>query len=345
MPTPTNPQAAPAPLGDSTALVVWDAAAYRRLAAAANDDAATARTRALDAVAVDGRRGLTPAASPLTLWALLADLAPRAGDPAGRAHAALTACVAHTLDQTAPIDPPAAGAATAPAAGNSPALRLAPDVESVLTEAALDRTPPQHAAWTAYLASLAVDAAAALLATPGGARRLAGPLAHVQERAAQQTSDLEDEIQDAVLAAYDAGGWDDAADVNERQVAVAGGTAALERAVATGRAARAAALATRGGPQQEDDRDRGAGLFDPAVLTIAATRVRSAFAPGVRLWAAVVREVVVGRVYPGGRGWRGALWGMQVAFTAGAPPVARVVSGSDVVRDAAARAGVSQVGA
>ena len=107
MPTPTRPPTTSTPFGDGATLVVWDAAAYRRFAAAANDDPATARARALDAAAAGGRAGLTPAASPLTLWALLADLAPRAGDPAGRAHAALTACVAHTLDQTAPVDPPA----------------------------------------------------------------------------------------------------------------------------------------------------------------------------------------------------------------------------------------------
>jgi hypothetical protein len=250
--------------------------------------------------------------------------------------------VAHTLDRTAPAP------AAAPAAGAEPALRLAPDPETVLTEAAIGRTPPQHAAWNAYLASLAVDAAAALLATPGGARRLAGPLTHVQERAAQQLADLEDELQDAVLSAYDAGAgsWDDSADVDERQAAVAGGTEALLRAVAAGRAARAAALATRGGGQQlQDDRDSGSNLFDPTVLTVAATRVRAAFAPGVRLWAAVVREVVAGRVYPGARGWRGAVWGAQVAFTAGAAPVARVVSGSEIVRDAAERAAVDEVGA
>jgi hypothetical protein len=209
--------------------------------------------------------------------------------------------------------------------------------------------PPQHAAWNAYLASLAVDAAAALLAAPGGARRLAGPLAHVRERAAQQEADLEDELQDAVLAAYDAGAaggaWEDVG-VEARQAAVAAGAEALERAVAAGRARRAAALATRGSRQQrDDDEDRGANLFDPTVLAVAASRIRAAFPPGVRLWGAVVGEVVAGRVQPGGRGWRGALWGAQVAFAAGAGPVARALSGSEIVRDAARRAGVAEVGA
>jgi hypothetical protein len=331
-PPPAAASAAAPAADDAPPLIVWDAAAYRRLAAAAGDDLAAARTRALDAKASAAGAGLAPAASPFTLWALLTDLAPHADDPGGRAHAALAACVAHTTDE---------------AAGGSalPSLRLAPDPETVLAEAALGRTPPQHAAWNAYLASLAVDAAAALLATPGGARRLGGPLAHVQERAAQQLADLEDEIQDAVLAAYDAGAdaWDDSAGVDERQAAVAGGTTALEHSVAAGRAARAAALATNGGQQLQDDRDRGANLFDPTVLTVAASRVRSAFAPGVRLWAAIVGEVVAGRVQPGARGWRGALWGAQVAFTAGTTPVAGVVSGSEIVRDAARRAAVDQV--
>jgi hypothetical protein len=326
--TPFPP--APAPADTGAAFVVWDAAAYRRLAAAVGDDVSAARSRALEVADADARAGLAPAASPFTLWALLADLAPRAGDAGGRAHAALVACVAHTL---APVPVPTADTSgDAPAnasdatdltAGALPPLRLAPDPETTLAEAALGRTPPQHAAWNAYLASLAVDAAAALGGTPGGARRLAGPLTHVRERAAQQEADLEDEIQDAVLAAYEAGagsgGWDDAG-VDERQAAVAAGAEALARAVAAGRAARAAVLATHGGQQQQDDRDAGAGLFDPAVLTVAAGRVVAAFTPGVRLWAAIVGEVVAGRVQPGGRGWRGAVWGAQVAFAAGAAP-------------------------
>jgi hypothetical protein len=132
----------------------------------------------------------------------------------------------------------------------------------------------------------------------------------VRDRAAQQQADVEDEIQDAVLAAYDAGAgaWDEAAGVAERQAAVAAATDALERAVATGRAARAAGLSTVGSQQQQDDRERGANLFDPAVLTVAAGRVRAAFGPGVRLWAALVAEVVAGRVQPGTQGLaRGAL--------------------------------------
>jgi hypothetical protein len=333
------------PPADSTAptLVVWDAAAYRRLAAAAGDDVSAARARALDAGAAASAAGLAAAASPVTLWALLADLAPRAADAGGRAQAALAACVAHTL--AASGEPPPPGAAptgtTAPDAA-APSLRLAPDPETVLAEAALGRTPPQHVAWNAYLASLAVDAAAALSATPGGAGRLAGPLAHVLERATQQQADLEDEIQDAVLAAYDAssGSWNDAAGVDERQATVAGAVDALERAVVAGRAVRAATVATAGSSQQQqDERDRGANLFDPAVLTLAAGRVRGAFAPGIRLWAALVAEVVAGRVVPASRGWRGALWGAQVAFIVGSGAVARVVSGSEIVRVAARRAG------
>jgi hypothetical protein len=277
----------------ATPLVVWDAAAYRRLAAGAADDPAQARAGALAAAADDARAGLTPAASPLTLWALLADLAPRAADRGGRAQAALAACVSH------------ASAAT-------DALVVAPDPETQLAEAALGRTPPQHVAWGAYLASLAVDAAGALLAAPGGARRLAGPLAHVVERAAQQTADAEDEVQDAVVAAYDAGarGWDDAAGVAERQAQVAASTEALAAAVSAGRAARAAALVA--GPAERDE--TGAPVTDPAVLAVAAGRVRRAFAPGVRLWAELVRGVIAGDVTPGGRGWRGAVWGAQVAF-------------------------------
>lgn len=328
---PTPPNTTPPPADDAPPLVTWDAAAYRRLAAGAQDDAVATRGLALAAADDDVQAGLAPAASPFTLWALLADLAPHAGDATGRAHAALVACVAHT----ASVD------------GATATLRLAPDSETLLTEAALGRTPPQHAAWNAYLASLAIDAAAALLVTPGGARRLAGPLAHVQERAAQQIADTEDEIQDAVVAAYDAGAsaWDDAADAHARQATVAAGAEALARAVSAGRAARAATLATRGAAQRAQDEDTGSGLFDPAVLTVAAGRVRATFGPGVRLWAALVGDVIAGRVESGGRGWRGALWGAQMAFAAAAGGVAHVVSGSDIVRASAARAGVPEVAA
>jgi hypothetical protein len=314
-------------------LVVWDPAAYRRLAAAAGDVPSAARAQAIAAAADAARAGVAPAASPFTLWALLADLAPRAGDAGGRAQAALAACVAHTSDGTS--------------------LRLAPDPETQLAQAALGRVPPQHAAWNAYLASLAADAAGALLAAPGGARRLAVPLAHVVDRAAQQTADAEDELQDAVVAAYEAGarGWDPGAGVAERQTQVAADEASLAAAVAAGRATRAAALVATA-----KDRDAsGAVLTDPAVLTLAARRVRSAFAPGVRVWAEVVRGIISERVTPGGRGWRGAVWGAQVAFAVGGGPdagdgaddpsggVARVVTGSDVLRAAAEAAGVDVV--
>lgn len=329
-----SPDAPPTPL------VVWDAAAYRRLAAGAADDPAQARAAALATAADDARAGFTPAASPVTLWALLADLAPRAADRGGRAHAALVACVAH-------------------ASAGTNALRLAPDPEALLAQAALGRTPPQHATWSAYLASLAADTAGALLATPGGARRLAGPLGHVAERAMQQTADAEDELQDAVVAAYDAGArrWDDAAGVAERQAQVAASTEALAGAVSAGRAARAAALVAspedRGAPGGEH---AGAPVFDPAVLLVAAGRVRAAFAPGVRLWAELVRGVIAGDVEPGGRGWRGAVWGAQVAFAVDADledrdlgdgdagVVAQVRTGSDIVRTAAARAGLDAIG-
>jgi hypothetical protein len=321
------------PTTDPTApaLVVWDPAAYRRLAAGAGDDPAESRARAVATAADDARAGLTPAASPFTLWALLADLAPRAGDRGGRAQAALAACVAHV------------GTQASTGAGTGAAVLLAPDPETLLAQAALGQAPPQHAAWNAYLASLAADAAGALLAGPGGARRLAGPLAHVVERAAQQTADAEDELQDAVVAAYEAGAraWDPGLGVAERQAQVAADDAALAAAVSAGRATRAAALVATA-----KDRDASGAVFtDPAVLTLAARRVRAAFAPGVRVWAELVRAVVAERVVPGGRGWRGAVWGAQVAFAAGAGGVGRVVTGSDVLRAAAEAAGGDAVAA
>jgi hypothetical protein len=144
----------------------------------------------------------------------------------------------------------------------------------------------------------------------------------VRERAGFAEGEFGDEMQDAIVAAYDAAAadWDEDASVAERQARVAAGAAGLARAVLAGRAARAEAL---GGP-------------DPAR---AAPLIAAACGPGLALWREVVRDVVRGGVELEGAAWRRTLWGLQLAFAVGAVP--RVVVTADrVIRDAAARAGL-----
>lgn len=296
---------------------VWDPAAYRRFAAELDDDLAAAREEGAALADLDRELGYVPAASPMTLWALLSDVAgPRAGASrtsasADRSRAALAACVAH-------------------AGANTLALTLAADPESALVRALGGTEPKDRAAWPAYLASLAAEVAED--GVGGGPK---GPLAHVRERAAQLLSDTEDEIQEAVAAVYEAGasagGWDDAVDGRARQAQVARDTAALEQAVADGRVERAIAVA--GAPALS----ALTGDEDPSALVAAA------FPAGLAVWREVVRAVVRGDAVPGRQGWRGALWALQVAFAAGTGSVVVVRTGSRVVREAADRAGVSAI--
>lgn len=329
----------PVPMPDVTTapprLVVRDAAACRILAGVpsadrlpAPDDAAAvtaalaaARRAGAEAGAADRAAGLLPAASPATLWALLADAAPEpelegrskkraaatdAGSPAHarralRARLALVACLAHAAPDDAPTD------ADAPLR----APRLAPDPDLVLAHAVAGALPQAAEAWGAYLASLAVD-----VANEGTPTRLAGPLAHVAERAGQVANELADEVQDAVLAGYDAAGgaegdaWADDADEAARQAIVAAQGAPLEAALALGRGARGWHLV--GGAKTPTQADAATGC------------VAEAFAPGLALWREVVRRVIGGDVELAGRRWRGTLWTLQTAFALdAAPPPAR----------------------
>lgn len=311
----TTPAGTPAgQLGDAPPRYrVWDPAAYRRFAADLDDDLAAAREEGAALADTDRELGYTPAASPTTLWGLLADVA--AGNE--RSRAALVACVAHAGGRPRTLLP----------------VDLVPDPETALIQALGGREPKDRAVWPAYLASLAAEVAA----DDGGlgAKPPKGPLAHVRERAAQLIADLEDEIQEAVAAAYEAGAstgeWDDATESGARQAQVAGATDVLDRVVADGRVERAIAVAgAKALPVLTGDED-------PSALVAAA------FPAGLAVWRELVRAVVRGEVVPGREGWRGALWGAQVAFAAGAGEVTAVRTGSRVVRQAAERAGVADV--
>ncbi len=288
---------------------VWDPAAYRRFVTEFDDDVATAREEGESLGDQDRELGWTPAASPMTLWALLADVS----GGSARSRAALVACVTHVTGGPNTLRP----------------LTLVPDPEAALVRALGGTEPKDRAAWPQYLASLAVEI------TEDDARLPKGPLAHVRERGAQLVSDTEDEIQDAVAAAYEvaavAGGWDDATEAGVRQTQVVAGTDALARAVADARVERAIAVAgAKALPILAEDGDPSAVVSD-------------AFPAGVAVWRELVRAVVRGEVVPGSAGWRGALWALQVAFVAGTGEVAAVRTGSRVVRQAADRAGVGAI--
>jgi hypothetical protein len=226
---------------------------------------------------------------------------------------------------------------------------LAPDPDLVLVHGLAGRLTAGAGAWGAYLASLATE-----VVVEGPVARLAGPLTHVAERARQLEGDVADEIQDAVVAGYDAVGgsegeaWDDTLDVAARQAAVAAAAAALDDAIAEGRAERVWHLL--GGAAAADDVGGAPGT------------VRELFAPGLTVWREVVRTVIGGEVELTGRRWRETLWGLQLAFTLEAPPppptrvpgaenaaptasapLALLVTGDPLLRDAARRAGVAAV--
>lgn len=289
---------------------VWDPAAYRRFVAELDDDLAAARAEGEALTDQDRELGWTPAASPITLWALLSDIA-RGSD---RSRAALVACVAHVTGGPNTLRP----------------LTLIPDPEAALVRALGGTEPKDRTAWPQYLASLATE-----LSDDEGARVPKGPLTHVRERAAQLLADTEDEIQDAVAAAYEgsaiAGGWDDATELGERQRQVAAATDALARAVADTRVERAiAVVGAKDLPVLTSD-------DDPSVVVL--TR----FPTGTAVWREVVRAIVRGEVVPGSTGWRGALWALQTTFVAGTGDVAAVRTGSRIVQRAAEQAGVGAI--
>ncbi len=289
---------------------VWDPAAYRRFVTELDDDIAAAREEGEALAEHDRELGWTPAASPMTLWALLADVA--AGSD--RSRAALVACVAHVTGGANTLRP----------------LTVVPDPEAALVRVLGGTEPKDRTAWPQYLVSLATE-----VSESDNGRVAKGPLNHVRERAAQLIADTEDEIQDAVAAAYEegaiAGAWDDATEAGVRQAHVAAGTDALGRAVADARVERAiAVVGAKGLPILTSGED-------PSVIVLER------FPAGTTLWREVVRAVVRGEAVPGSTGWRGALWALQVAFVAGTGDVAAVRTGSRIVRQAAERAGVGAI--
>jgi hypothetical protein len=193
------------------------------------------------------------------------------------------------------------------------------DPETLLVRLIGGKVVPGLVAWNGYLLSVAAELGAD--PTKARAQRLAGPLEHVRERAQFSEGEFGDELQDAIVAAYDAaaGDWDEEASVAERQRRVASGAEGLARAVLAGRAARAGAL----------------GNIDAAR---AASRIAESSATGLALWREVVGEVVRGEIELEGSAWRRTLWALQIAFGVGLVPRV-LVTGDRVVRAAAARAG------
>jgi hypothetical protein len=353
---------------DTPASVVFDASAYRSLAATADPDAARAIGRHL--ADAERARGVRAAASPYVLWELLATAMPKGTDAAGDApperdtiardavaRAALAACVAHCAREGDGAAPPA----DAPAAEAPPRrFALADDPDVALCHAVTGSVPPELTAWGEYLSSLADEVAQ----EPAAARaaRLAGPLRHVRDRARQAAEDFADEVQDAVAAAYDAAapGWDPSADAGARQRALTGsadpaagpGTDAdddtggallgavlagdpLLRAVAVGRARRARRLAAGKGAHAEAFDD----TVDDALLADAA-RVVERFPSGVALFRELIRRVIAGELDLATRGGRRWFWDAQVAFAA----AGRVVSGNATVVAAAVAAAAADPG-
>src|SRR5690349_2007219 len=155
--------------------IVFDASAYRALAATGDPAAAGAVAQHL--AAAEHARGVQAAASPFVLWELLAastprpprpDAAPSPGpDRDAVARGALVACLAHCARaEGTPAAEPAEGA---PAR----AFVLAPDPDSALCLAVTGAVPPDLTAWSEYLASLAAEVAAE--PTAERVTRLAGP--------------------------------------------------------------------------------------------------------------------------------------------------------------------------
>ncbi|MGZ8458633.1 MAG: hypothetical protein ACXWZ4_18650 [Gemmatirosa sp.] len=342
----TRSTVTPTPLDPTAPTVAWDAAAYRVLARAAEGDVAAVREAARAAAARERAEGLEPAASPFALWPLLADaLAPQddeaapkkrrssaaalkaaAADatsaPARRAalaRLAIAACVAHCAPETPAALPYRDEDDERPVAAPLPVS--IDDPETLLVRLIGGKVVPGLVAWNGYLLSVAAELGAD--PTEARAQRLAGPLEHVRERAQFSEGEFGDELQDAIVAAYEAaaGDWDETASVAERQRRVASGKEGLARAVLAGRAARAGTL----------------GGIDAAR---ASARITEASMAGLALWREVVGEVVRGEMELEGSAWRRTLWALQIAFGVGLVP--RVLVTADrVVREAAGRAGIA----
>lgn len=304
-------------------LLIFDASAYRALAR--DTDAAGVRDRAAALARAERAGGARAVASPFALWSLLADVAAvvkpaseRRGPSdteharAGRARLAVAACVAHCARQRG--EP-----------GTLPFV-MAEDPDTRLCRALGVAPPPGLAAWNEYLASLAAEIAEE--PTDERARRIGGPLAHVVERATQAIEDAADEMQDAVLAAYEAAsaGWDDAMSDDARQQALVGPAALqvvdddegtigeplmldvlrrdpLLRAVSLRRAARAHRFVVGASP---DD------LPEPTLAE--AARVAEHFPAGMALGRELLRRVIAGDAEVAGRAARRWLWDLQVAY-------------------------------
>ena len=222
---------------DPTTAVVWDASAYRALATAAGGDVEAVRRAAAEAADADRAAGRTPVASTFALWPLLAEALEPAEDedapkakrrsttamsaeaasaPARRAalaRLAIVACIAHTAPPVAAASLPSAidwddeVAAHAKAVVPQPAIL--DDPESTLVHLTGGKVSKDLATFNLYLTSTAADLAAD--PTAARARRLAGPLDHIRERALLIEGDFADELQDAIVAAYEgaADAWDD----------------------------------------------------------------------------------------------------------------------------------------
>jgi len=313
--------------------VIFDASAYRALARDGDAMRDAAAMRALGRALADVARPAGAAVSPFTLWALLADVAvgvpasdgrgrraPTEADHAraARSRLALAACAVHC----------AAPRLTTGAHG----FALALDPDSAVCNAIGHEAPTAVTAWAEYLASLASEVAAE--PTAERAQRLAGPLAHVAERARSAIADFGDEIQDAVLGAYDAAstgwGWDADTPGEDRQQALAAplGIVAddddagvpgeplimavlrrdpLLRAVADGRVARAHAVIARATGAAQDVQAQAPPT--PA----EAARVAELFPAGVALGRELLRRVIAGDLEVAGRSARRWLWDLQIA--------------------------------
>ena len=342
--------------------VVFDASAYRALARDGDALRAAASMRDLGRALADAERGRA-FASPFALWALLADVAAavpsqdgrgkskRAPTDAEHARAArarlgLAACAAHC-----------AAPKVAPGAHG---FALAVDADTAACLALGLQPPAEVIAWSEYLASVASEIAAE--PTAERAQRLAGPLAHVAERARSAIQDFSDEMQDGVLAAYDNASigwhWDDDTDDETRQRALTGPLGAvpdddvgaigeplilgvlrrdpLLRAIAAGRVTRAHAVIARASGAARDMDD----VADSAPPSLDETaRIAERFVPGVALGREVLRRVIAGDLEVAERSARRWLWDLHVAYGLAAE---RGVTGNGDLGDAL-RAGVQGI--
>lgn len=332
---------------------IFDASAYRALARDGESLRDVASMRDLGRALSDAARSHGGAsASPFTLWALLADVAsavpsegrgkraPTEADHAraARARLAIAGCAAHC----------AAPRGTAGAHG----FALAVDPDTAICATIGRETPPEVTAWAEYLASVASEIGAE--PTAERAQRLAGPLAHVAERARSAISDFSDEMQDAVLGAYDTAstgwGWDADTSGDERQHVLTAplGTDAgdadgalgeplilavlrrdpLLRAVADGRVSRAHAVIARATGAARDVEAQAPPTPEEAA------RIAEVFPAGVALGRELLRRVIAGDLEVAERAARRWLWDLQIAY--GLTAEARGVTGNAELGDALA---------